>query len=60
MTVCDVRMAFLLRWFRSGEIAGIPKTLADKYPRLLGVMKAVFNEPRVKLYMEKIKQPTFA
>lgn len=59
MTVADVRLAFFVRWFRSGVLDGVPKDICDAYPRLMGVTKAVFADPRIKAYMEKIGQNTF-
>jgi prostaglandin-H2 D-isomerase / glutathione transferase len=53
LSVADIKLYILLRWFKSGSIDHVAKTVFDGFPKLTRLYEAVQNEPRVKSWVEK-------
>jgi prostaglandin-H2 D-isomerase / glutathione transferase len=53
LSVADIKLFMVVRWFKSGAIDHIEKTVFDAYPKLLRLFDAVENEPRVKSWLDK-------
>jgi len=48
ISIADLKLSVFLEGLRSGMIAGIPKDMVDKYPKLAGVRDGVASHPKVQ------------
>jgi prostaglandin-H2 D-isomerase / glutathione transferase len=50
LNVVDLKLFMIVRWFATGTVDHIPKTIFDAFPKLTGVYKAVGDHERVKAW----------
>jgi len=53
MTVGDVKFAFMVRSLRAKVLDGIEPEVTQPFPRVMGVARSVFSEPRIAAYLAK-------
>jgi prostaglandin-H2 D-isomerase / glutathione transferase len=53
LSVADIKLYIVVRWFKSGSVDHIAKTVFDGYPKLMRLFDAVSNEPRVKSWLSR-------
>ena len=55
-SVADFKLACFFDWFLTGILDHIPTTILDNYPALLGVHDNVYQNEKIKQWIEKTKK----
>lgn len=58
LSVVDLKLFVLLKWFISGKIDHVPGTIFDGFPRLRGVHDAVAAEPKIVAWYARFTPAT--
>lgn len=54
VTIADLKLMPLVRWFRQGILDGIPPSFLDAFPAVLAHMEKVLALPAVAAWNEKV------
>jgi len=54
MTVADLAIAARIFLLKSGDLEGIPTTIADSYPKLVALTDSITAKPEIAEYLAKI------
>eukprot|EP01091_Cochliopodium_minus_P003468 TRINITY_DN1336_c0_g1_i1.p1 TRINITY_DN1336_c0_g1~~TRINITY_DN1336_c0_g1_i1.p1 ORF type:complete len:229 (-),score=72.28 TRINITY_DN1336_c0_g1_i1:22-657(-) len=56
LTIADLKLACLSQWFYSGALDHIPKDIVDGYKNLKAIHTNVYNNPKVKQWLENVNK----